>query len=126
MSAKTFNTGDVLTADDMNRIAADTDWQAVPLASGYTGTPQIRRIGDIVCVRGSIVRTAGNFPTGNISDIFTIPAQFRGGFGRYAVALYGGINANISVYADGKTLTAVNTAVGTANTIYLDNLTWMI
>lgn len=77
MSAKTFTTGDVLTAADMNRVGADTDWIVIDTyVNGYSAaspTPAYRRIGSIVYLSGQLYRATAP----NLETAFTIPAGLR-------------------------------------------------
>lgn len=59
---------------------SDTGWVNVSLASDWTvqggGTPQVRRIGKLVYMRGTVRPTSGNVPSG-ASMVGTIPVGFR-------------------------------------------------
>lgn len=63
---------------------AVTAWTDLVLVAGFItnatafgNTPQYRRVGDVVELRGMIKRTAGNFATNVRTLISTLPAGFR-------------------------------------------------
>lgn len=57
----------------------DTGWIALTAESGYTAGSSlaVRRTGNWVYYRGSVVRDAGGFTTSTYETMFTIPVEFR-------------------------------------------------
>lgn len=68
----------------------DTGWVTLPLAAGHTSqgdpdwTPQVRRIGNVVHMRGLIKKTSGSFSAGNAVTVGTMATQFRPTRNEYA------------------------------------------
>lgn len=73
MASQTFNVGDVLTAAQMNQIGKDSDWITISsFSNGWTAgsvTPQYRKIGNRVFLRGRIN------PGTNGATAFTLPSS---------------------------------------------------
>lgn len=61
--------------------AYDTGWVDITLNTGFAAgsgaSPQVRRIGKVVYVRGQVTPSSGNFATGTDLVVGTIPAAFR-------------------------------------------------
>ena len=76
MPSVNFNSGDVLTATQMNQIGKDSDWITITSFSNswVAGSiaPAYRKVGNRVELRGRI--TAG---TGSGTTAFTLPAGYR-------------------------------------------------
>ncbi len=68
----------------------DSGWVACSLQSGYTGSPQVRRIGMTVHYRGSVSPTAGNFAAGAAVNVATSPVGFRPGTNVVGALGFGG------------------------------------
>lgn len=78
----------------LDDATSDTGWVDVALATGYKHytspgpTPQVRRIGDVVYLRGRIAMDTGSFVAGTTHTVLTLPLEYRPAFnGRY---LFGG------------------------------------
>jgi hypothetical protein len=72
MAVITFNSGDVLTAAQMNTAAGDSGWLSISaFTNSWTGTVRYRLIGQIVYLNGSI--------SGGTSGLaaFTLPVGYR-------------------------------------------------
>ena len=63
----------------LGAAAYDTGWVDITLASGFSpaagASPQVRRVGKEVHVRGQVQRTTGSFPVGELVA-GTVPAGF--------------------------------------------------
>lgn len=79
--SKTFQVGDVLTAQDMNRVGEDTGWLPLTITGAGWETPagaqapQARRIGQVVYLRGIVRNTTF---VGGFTDLGTLPSTIPG------------------------------------------------
>lgn len=80
-------------------IIGPTAWTNLPLASGYDGDAQYRKIGDMVQLRGVIHKTTGDINT--FETVGTLPAEFRPPNGRVAYFLTGSGQFHLWVDSNG-------------------------
>ena len=70
---------DVEAAVDDAAEIPDTGWVDVPLSTGWSGTLQVRRIGDVVHISGSSMKGTGS---GATTTVATLAAGYRPGAGK--------------------------------------------
>ena len=75
----------------------DTGWVAVPPITDYSGSPQVRRVGRLVHLRGSVSPTAGNLASGVAVSVATVPDGYRPPSGIVGACGFGG--TNVGAYA---------------------------
>lgn len=99
----------------------DSGWINIPLRSGFTfsgETPAYRRIGDVIYMRGRVVRTtAGNWTTSSTS-IGDLPAGFRPSTSNILFAHVIGSGASASngrMFVTSAGVINVNTVTGTSD-----------
>jgi hypothetical protein len=88
-------------------ITGPTAWTSLPLSAGYetisTGSAQYRKIGDLVYLRGYVLRTGGgNIPLGAV--IATLPVAYRPPPDRGYQNHHQSRNHNLSVAGDGQVI----------------------
>lgn len=128
LSLVVTNATAVTATYDMRRMTTGSGWQNITLSAGFTGTDaQYRKINNIVYMRGSVKRTAGNFPT-TYTQFSTLPPgarptrYFRAFGGAFAsgsqnfMGLYMDVDGSIGGFA-----------VGTgADSVYLGAITYPV
>ena len=103
----------------------DTGWTAATLASGFTGTARVRRVGAVVEVS---VEASGTIPTGT-TTVATIPLEFCPSSSgltlpRLAARLSGGYAGVAAIGSTGSV--AVENQTGSSRTQALVRGTWML
>lgn len=127
--------GGIAPADVAALIASgafsDSGWITLTPATGFTSGNSlgIRRIGKRVSLRGTIVRTAGVFPT-TAATVFNLPDNgWRPtAAGRYAIPGFASATANGLIVNTSSSSLAVQVAgVGAStDTGYFDGVSWFI
>lgn len=109
----------------------DTGWIPISPVSGYTGNGlAVRRIGDVVSLRGRLTKTSGGFEDTLGSTLFTIPAGMRSPvYFRCPVATYNGTAAGtfyLAIVEGTGTASAGRMGSGSGADLYFGGVTWMV
>lgn len=111
---------------------ADTGWVAVPAAAGFTSALEVRRIGHLVMLRGTLGTTTDWGAAGSLQQAIAaggVPAQFRspitmsilGASGATAAATWFRVAIQSSGGIQVRCSTATHTNTVSVNHTYLDS-----